>query len=74
MVSKRNENLKLSGNVYFSNDSTVLNYPREDGDNRYPLDVDGYTVWTHSSGYIYAREVGFYSLAWREPYSDCNYT
>lgn len=70
LIAQKSEALKLSGNTYFLSDSAILNFPREDGDNRYPLDVDGYTVWVHSSGYIYAREGGFYSLAWRQEGDD----
>ena len=70
LISEKKENLKLYGNTYFLNNNTVLSYPREDGDNRFPLFCDGYTVWAYSSGYIHAREGGFYSLSYRQDGED----
>ncbi len=56
----------LPDNSLFLSDSMILNYPRDDGDSRYPLEVDGYTVWTYASGYIHAREGRFYSIGFRQ--------
>lgn len=70
MVENRKDNMKLAGNTFFLDDKTILSYPREDGDNRYPLKVDGYTAWTYASGYIHVREGGFYSLSWRQDGED----
>ncbi len=66
LIKNANTKEKMPDNAIFLNDSMVLNYPREDGDSRYPLDVDGYTLWTYASGFIHAREGRFYTLGWRQ--------
>lgn len=47
---------RLPGNVYFLNDSDILCLEREDGESRYPYDMDGMNLWVHSSGYINSSE------------------
>jgi len=59
---QKHEHMRLPQNSWFLDEDTILNYPRETGDSRYPLDNDGYTAWVHSSGYIYAREGRIFTL------------
>ena len=56
-INGRNQaDCKLPGNVYFLNDSDILCLEREEGESRYPYDMDGMNLWVHSSGYINASE------------------
>ncbi len=46
----------LQANSYFLSDRSILNIPRDDGDNRFPYGVDGFNFWTYASGYMHANE------------------
>ena len=62
MIKNTDTSKRMPDSAVFLNDSMVLNFPREDGDSRYPLEYDGFTIWTHSSGYINGREGRLYTL------------
>ena len=42
----------LPDHSYFLDDTTILCYPRQYGDSRYPYQCDGLTLYAHTSGYI----------------------
>jgi len=69
-VEKKSGKNEMPGNVYLLDDETVVCYPREDGDSRYPYENDGYTLWASASGYMHAREGRFYTLAYAESGAD----
>lgn len=46
----------LQGNSYFLSDRSILNIPRNDGDNRFPYGEDGFNFWTYASGYMHSNE------------------
>jgi len=70
-VEKKSGKNEMPGNVYLLDDETVVCYPREDGDSRYPYENDGYTLWASASGYMHAREGRFYTLAYAESGAAC---
>lgn len=46
----------LPGNTYFLSDGSILCFPRNDGDNRFPYGGEGFNFWTYASGYMHANE------------------
>jgi len=53
---KKTEDCTLPGNVYYLNDSEILCLQRENGESRYPYEMDGRNLWIHSTGHINATE------------------
>ncbi len=50
------EECRLPQNTYYLNDDEILCLERKYGESRYPYEMDGMTVWAHSTGYIDACE------------------
>lgn len=46
----------LPGNTFYLDNGDILCLERESGVSRYPYQDDGFTLWAHSNGYIYATE------------------
>lgn len=71
-----NDNLEdivsLPENTFILNDDKIVCFDRLYGESRYPYGYDGFYMWAHSSGYVYAHESTFYvilsSLEGKEPY------
>ena len=50
------EDNKLPSNTYYLNDDNILCMNENYADIRYPYEIDGMNLWTHSNGYIDACE------------------
>lgn len=53
---EENSSKVLPGGVYYLNENDILCTERKHGESRYPYEMDGMTVWAHSTGYINACE------------------
>ena len=53
---EKNISKELPVGVYYLNDDDILCTERRHGESRYPYEMDGMTVWAHSTGYIDACE------------------
>lgn len=53
---KKTEDTALPANVFYLNDTDILCLERTEGESRYPYDMDGRTLWIHSTGHINATE------------------
>lgn len=62
----------LPENTFILNDDKIVCFDRKYGESRFPYGYDGFYMWAHSSGYVYAHESTFYvilsSLEGKEPY------
>jgi cellobiose phosphorylase len=59
---KEKSKVEMPGKAYFIDDNNILTIPRDDGDSRYPYTSSGFTLWTYTSGYMYANEGAFYAF------------
>lgn len=50
------KNYALASDCYFLEDGSILSYPRDDGDSRYPYGENGFNFWTSASGYMHCNE------------------
>lgn len=67
-----NDVVSLPENTFILKDDKIVCFDRKYGESRFPYGYDGFYLWAHSSGYIYAHESTFYvilsSLEGKEPY------
>ena len=56
MTETNSEGNKLPGNVYYLKDGEILCCERENGNSRYPYNMDGMNLWINSNGYIEADD------------------
>lgn len=47
---------QMPGECYFLEDGSILAFPRDDGDSRYPYGEKGFNFWTYASGYMHSNE------------------
>ncbi|MEI3536604.1 MAG: hypothetical protein V8R16_07715 [Bacilli bacterium] len=47
--------ISLPENTFILNDDKIVCFERLYGESRYPYGFDGFYMWAHSSGYIYAH-------------------
>ena len=59
LKQSNSRDMMMPGNVYFLNDSDILCDERHFGESRYPYDMDGLVLWTHSTGHINVSEGNF---------------
>ncbi len=58
-LCKNSENINndvMPGKTFFLEDGSILNIPRNDGDNRFPYGNQGFNFWTYASGYMHAND------------------
>lgn len=55
IVQKENKKL-LPDNNFFLSDGSILCFPRNNGDSRFPYGCDGFNFWAYASGYMHANE------------------
>ena len=64
--------VSLPEKTYILKDDKIVCFDRLYGESRFPYGYDGFYMWAHSSGYVYAHESTFYvilaSLEGKEPY------
>ena len=64
--------VSLPEKTYILKDDKIVCFDRSYGESRFPYGYDGFYMWAHSSGYVYAHESTFYvilaSLEGKEPY------
>ena len=58
-MKENGKKIPLPSNHFFLEDSSVLAFPRGDGDTRQPYIYDGMMVWAYACGYIRAQEGRF---------------
>lgn len=47
---------QMPGESYFLEDGSILSFPRDDGDSRYPYGQKGFNFWTYASGYMHCND------------------
>ena len=56
LKSQNERDYRLPENVFYLNDEDILCLSREQGESRYPYEMDGLNLWAHSNGHINACE------------------